>query len=423
MATDTHHTITGTRTTSSSTVVWIVNHYAQEPNGAGGTRHFSLACELKARGLSPYIIAASTVHNQKAQRLDAAQSLRIDTIEGIPFVWLKTSIFEGNGLKRLYNMVRFGWQVRSKELLAHIPKPDVVIGSSPDPFAALGAERAAAKHGAIFLYEIRDLWPLSLIELKRMKRLHPLALLMSAIERFLIARAKRILVVQQQSDRYLVPRGANPAHIIYLPNGIDLTLFPEPAAKQKDEHFTFMYFGAHGNGNALDTLLYAMQKIEKAYPNTTIRLRLIGDGPLKPTLVALSSSLGLKHVTFEAPIAKRDIPALAAQADALIFHVVDMPVLKYGISANKLFDYLAARRPVIFACNAPNNPVADAQAGLTIAACDADAMANAMQEMAMITHTELGAMGDRGRAYVSKMHSTKALGQTLFDTITHITQK
>ncbi len=380
MPLDTHHN--SATNANASPIVWIVNHYAQEPNGAGGTRHFSLARELKERGLSPYIIAASTVHNQKAQRLDGTQSLRIDLIDDIPFVWLKTSIFEGNGLKRLYNMVRFGWQVRSKKLLAHIPKPDFVIGSSPDPFAALGAQRSAAKYNAAFLYEIRDLWPLSLIELKRLKRLHPLALLMSAIERFLIARAHRILVVQQQSDRYLVPRGANPEHIIYLPNGIDLALFPEPAAKQKEANFTFMYFGAHGNGNALDTLLYAMQEIEVACPDTPIRLRLIGDGPLKLSLIALASSLGLTRVTFEPPIAKRDIPALAAQADALIFHVVDMPVLKYGISANKLFDYLAARRPVIFACNAPNNPVADAQAGISIAACDADAMVTCMQQMA-----------------------------------------
>lgn len=401
-------------------VVWIINHYAQEPGGAGGTRHFSLALALKKQGYAPYIIAASTVHNQMKQRLDSSQSLRLDIIDTVPFLWLKTSPFKGNGLSRLFNMLRFGFCVGSKKILAQIPKPDVVIGSSPDPFAALGAARAAAKYSAPFIYEIRDLWPLSLIELKKLHPLHPLAILMSAIERFLIFRARRIIVVQAQCHRYLVPRGANTSHIAYLPNGIDIALFPEQPEKPQAPHFTFMYFGAHGNGNGLDTLLYAQQKIEQSGSSIASRLRLIGDGPLKPSLMALAESLALKHISFEPPIAKRDIPALAAQADALIFHVADLPVLRYGISANKLFDYLAAARPVIFACNAPNNPVADAQAGLSIPAGDADALADAMRTLYALPVEERAAMGARGRTYVSQTHSIEACGEKLADMLHEI---
>lgn len=400
-------------TTQPHPIVWIVNHYAQEPSGAGGTRHFSLAKQLKSKGYLPYIIAASTVHNQQAQRLEEGEAFRIEWHEEIPFVWLKSSSYEGNGIKRLQNMLAFAWQLLNKKLTQTIPKPDIVIGSSPHPFAALGAERLAARHKAHFLCEIRDFWPISLIELGKLNRLHPLALLMFGIERWLYKRAKRILVVQQRSDLYLMPLGVPPEKLVYLPNGIDISLFPEPEPAPNREQFTLMYFGAHGNGNALDNILYAMKIVEEKNHNKHIKLRLIGDGPLKPVLENLSHSLGLKQVSFEAPIPKRDIPKLASEADALVFNVVDMPILRYGISANKLFDYLAAKRPVIFACNAVNNPVADAGAGITIAAGNPDAMADAIIRISETPHAERLVMGERGREYVTRTHSFDALGEKL----------
>lgn len=400
-------------TTQPHPIVWIINHYAQEPGGAGGTRHFSLAKQLKSKGYLPYIIAASTVHNQQAQRLEEGEVFRIEWHEEIPFVWLKSSRYEGNGIKRLQNMLAFAWQLLNKKLTQSIPKPDIVIGSSPHPFAALGAERLAARHKAHFLCEIRDFWPISLIELGKLHRLHPLALVMFGIERWLYKRASRILVVQQRSDLYLMPLGVPPEKLLYLPNGIDISLFPEPAPAPNREDFTLMYFGAHGNGNALDNILYAMKIVEEQNNKKHIKLRLVGDGPLKPVLENLSHSLGLKHVSFEAPVPKRDIPKLAAEADALVFNVVDMPILRYGISANKLFDYLAAKRPVIFACNAVNNPVADADAGITIAAGDPKAMADAIIRISETSLTERLAMGERGREYVTRTHSFEALGEKL----------
>lgn len=398
---------------SEHPVVWIINHYAQEPGGAGGTRHFSLAKQLKAHGFLPYIIAASTVHNQQAQRLGEEETCRIDWHEDIPFLWLKTAAYEGNGIKRLMNMMQFAYRLFDKTLARTIPKPDIVIGSTPDPFAALGAERIAARYKAPFICEVRDFWPISLIELGKMSRFHPLALLMFAIERWLYKRARRIIVVQQRSDLYLTPLGVPHEKLLYLPNGIDTALFPDPAPAPRRQDFTFMYFGAHGNGNALDNVLYAMKQVEAMADTAHIKLRLIGDGPLKPVLQNLAHSLGLKQVSFEAPVAKRDIPKLAAQADAFLFNVVDMPILRYGISANKLFDYLAAKRPVIFACNAVNNPVSEAKAGYTVPAGDAKRLADAMLQLSRLPYEERLEMGDNGRHFVTGTHGFEALGAKL----------
>ena len=394
-------------------VVWIVNNYAQEPNGAGGTRHFSLAKKLKQRGFDPYIIAASTVHNQTKQRLREGEDVRIDVINDIPFVWLRSPVFSSNGLRRLWNMLDFAMQVPKRKLIKHIPKPDVVIGSSPDPFAAFGAQRAAAKYRAKFIYEVRDFWPLSLIELGKLHPLHPLALTMGFIERFLCKRSNRVISVQKHAGLYLASRRVPENKFVHLPNGIDLSLFPEPSSKEPGDDFVFMYFGAHGNGNGLENILFAMKTVEANDPTAHIHLRLIGDGPLKEALKAQAAVLGLKRVSFEAPIPKRDIPILAATADALVFNVVDMPVLRYGISANKLFDYLAAKRPVIFACNASDDLVAAAHAGLSVPAGDHAALAKAMLKLAAMDSATLKQMGENGRNHVETMHSFEALGETL----------
>lgn len=404
-------------TTEKKPVIWLVNHYAQEPGSAGGTRHFSLARQLQLHGFAPYIIAASTEHNLGKQRLAKSESLRVDTIDGVPFVWLRSPSYDGNGLKRLWNMLDFARRVAGNKLLHHIPKPDAVIGSTPDPFAAFGAARAARKHKAKFLCEVRDFWPISLIELGKLSASHPLAKIMTAIETRLYRQAARILVVQQRSDLYLTPRGVAAEKIVWVPNGIDLALFPDPGPKAETADFTFMYFGAHGNGNALENVLHAMMHAEEKDPEGRIHLRLIGDGPLKPALIEKAKEFGLKRTSFEPPIPKRDIPALAAEADALLFNVVDMPILKYGISANKLFDYLAARRPVLFACNAVNNPVAEAGAGITVPAGDAHALCDAMLELVAKPQAERLAMGERGRAYVAKHHAIEALGATLAHTL------
>jgi glycosyltransferase involved in cell wall biosynthesis len=393
--------------------IWIVNNYANEPDGAGGTRHFSLAKQLKASGYSPYIIAASTLHNQDGQRLTANEDIRVSVIETVPFVWLRAPKFSGNGLRRLWNMIRFAGQLPRRKLLHHIPPPALVIGSTPDPFAALGAYFAATKHGARFIYEVRDFWPISLIELGKLKRWHPLAIVMYAIEAFLCRRASLILTVQchahQYLERYRVPR----EKWAYLPNGVDVSLFPEPPLKEPSERFTFMYFGAHGHGNSLENILLAMRSVEALDPTGRIHCRLVGNGPLKPALVAQAKHLGLTRVHFEPSVPKREIPALAAQADVLLFNVFDMPILRYGISANKLFDYLAAKRPIIFACNASDDPVAKAHAGLTVPANNPEALANAMLQLAATDTARLHEMSVGGRRYVEVSHNFETLGNQL----------
>jgi len=179
-----------------------------------------------------------------------------------------------------------------------------------------------------------------------------------------------------------------------------------------------MYFGSHGQANGLDNVLRAMQLVQERADGQHIRLRLIGDGPLKPELVQQAEMLGLRNVQFEPSVPKSQIPALASQADAFVIAVLSLPNLyRFGISMNKLFDYLAAERPILIASDAANNPVADAEAGLTVPPGQPKALADAIVQIANTPLAQRQRMGIAGREYVEQNHGFDQLAQRLAQTL------
>mgnify|MGYP001086018647 FL=1 len=396
--------------------VWILNHYAQEPGGAGGTRHFHLAEHLQAHGWQGTITAASVDHASGQQRLAAHQAQRLDTLQGVPFLWINTPGYRGNGGGRGRNMLAYTWAALRRRTTAGTPRPDVVIGSSVHPFAAVAGALLARRYKVPFVFEVRDLWPQTLVDMGRLRDDAPATWVLRRLERWLYRRAARTVVLLPQAWQYIVPLGIAKERVVWIPNGVDLSLFPRaaPATQSQDGVFTLMYFGAHGQANGLDNVLQAMARLRQMPAGQHIRLRLIGDGPLKPALVAQAEALGLRNVVFEPPVPKAQIPALAAQADAFVIAVLDLPGLyRFGISMNKLFDYLAAERPTVMASSASNNPIAEAGAGLTVAPGQPQALAEAIAQIAAMPLAERQRMGRAGREYVEQNHGFDQLAGRL----------
>lgn len=388
--------------------VWILNHYAQEPRSFGGTRHFDLAKRLPEFGWKASIVAAGTELNTGRQRLHAGELHRLDTFDGIDFLWLATPAYQGNGLGRLRNMATYAGRALGRST-ALLPPPDAVIGSSVHPLAAWASLRLASRFRVPFFFEVRDLWPETLIDMGTLSRNHPAAIAMRMLEGHLYRRANRIISLLPHAHRYISRFGIPEDKIAWLPNGIDLDRFPPPLQPTPSESFTFMYFGAHGGANGLDNIIAAMRLLQ----DRPIHLRLIGDGPAKASLA--ETAAGLANVTFEPPVPKDAIPALAAEADAFVFNLIDAPVFNYGISSNKLFDFMAAGRPILFACNASNNPVADAKAGITVPPGDPRALRDAMLQMADTPADERARLGQNGRGYVETNHDFRGLARRLAD--------
>ncbi|MCE8015063.1 glycosyltransferase family 4 protein [Halomonas sp. MCCC 1A17488] len=401
--------------------VWILNHYAKHPDAAGGARHFQLARHLPAHGWHATLIASSVDHPSGEQRLEKGEPWRLETIDGVNFLWLRTSSYRGNGGGRMKNMLEYAWQAMRPTRLAELERPDLIVGSSVHPFAALAGWWLARRHRVPFVFEVRDLWPQTLIDMGRLREGAALTRAMRRLETFLYRRARRVLTLLPRAVDYIAPLGVPEERVVWLSNGVDLAAFPEPdapAPRPPEMPLSLMYFGSHGEANGLADLLEAMAivKADSRAGEVPVQLRLIGDGPGKRELMRQASGLGLdgRWVRFEPPVPKREIPALASEADAFVITVRDLPRLyRFGISMNKLFDYMAAARPVIIASAAVNDPVAEAGAGITVPPEDPLALAEAIKRLAALPPDERARMGRAGRAHVEAVYDYRILAERL----------
>lgn len=399
--------------------VWIFNHYAITPDLPGGTRHYDLGQELVKRGHKVIIFASSFHHYlHKETRLRSGEGWKVEDVDGVKFVWIRTFPYKRNDWRRVLNMLSYmlrAWQLgrRLPELMPEIGEPDVIIGSSVHLLAVLAAYWVAKHHRAKFIMEVRDLWPQTIIDMGVLSERNPIVKALQALERFLYRRAERIITLLPKAGEYIAAQGVEEDKIVWIPNGVDLSGFQvSSSAARSDGEFKVMYLGAHGQANALDVLIQAAKVVQdQGYPE--IRFILVGDGPEKSKLVAMARELGLHNVEFREPVPKSDVPKVLSEADAFLVQLGGKEVYRYGISSNKLFDFMAAGKPVFSSLEAPDNPVEKAKCGFTIPPRDPEALAEAFLKLYQMPAEEREVMGQRGREYVEKYHAIPVLADKL----------
>lgn len=394
-------------------VVWLLNHYAVEPSGSGGTRHYSLAKHAARHGYQIILIGASVEHLTGRQRLATGESKRLEESDGVTFLWLKTGRYKGNGIGRIRNMLEYSWRVLRRSSTVDLPDPNIVIGSSVHPLAALAGQKIAHRYRVPFVFEIRDLWPETLIQMGRVSRGGLAAIVLRRLERWLCDKAERIVVLLPRAHEYLKRYDISAEKVVWIPNGADPDESPYVSPEPKDP-ITLMYLGAHGTANGLDAILRAIEEYNRQPGGGRIHFRFVGEGPEKKRLQLVATSLGISDsVSFEPAVPRRQVPELAAEADAFLLNVRDLELYRYGFSFNKLFDYMAAGRPVVFAGCADDNPIAAAQAGFVVGADDVEGMAAAFFELVSLSFDARREMGLRGRRYLEAHFSSRVLAERL----------
>jgi len=393
--------------------IWLVNQYAAPPSRGGITRHHTLAHELMRRGHDVTLIASSFDHVTRTETSPAMTGTHHDEItDGVPFIWVRTPGYAGNTHARVRNMLAFAWRVWQLKSRARTAAPDVILGSSPHLLAALAAERLARSFGVPFVLEIRDLWPQSLVDLGALSERHPTVMGLRVIERYLYRHAARIVTVLPGVPEYLVARGVPGEKVTWIPNGVNFELAPEPTPPSGHAPLTVLYAGAHGMANHLDTAIDAARVLQLDGGHA-VRFRFVGDGPEKARLQDDARRSGLQNVEFADPVPKTLIYDVLSGADALLVMLKDSPVFQWGVSPNKLYDYMAAGRPVIFCVRTPTNPVSENDAGFCVPPGDPAALADAVRRLSDMSNEERWSMGRRGRNYVQERHDLRKLSGTL----------
>lgn len=398
--------------------IMYIHPYAGSPLHGMQLRPYYLAKEWSRQG-HPVTIAAASFSHIRQQQPNAEGVLGQEHIMGIRYLWVKTPAYDGNGVQRVANMMSFSWRLlRQAKKLADSYKPDVVIVSSPHPFAIFAGKRIARRAGAKLVFEVRDLWPLTLIELGNKSPRHPFIRFMQYAEDYAYREADRIVSLLPLADQYMVEHGMDSRKFTYMPNGIDVEEWQEVFADgialeqrsvieraRNSGKFLVGYAGAHGMANALGDLVETAALLR----DQPVSFFLVGQGPEKEALQRQVETRGLQNVTFFPPVSKTAIPDFLSQMDALYIGWKKRDLYKFGVSANKLFDYLMAGKPVIHAIEAGNDPVRASGCGISVPPENPEWAAGAILQLLAMSEEERQEMGRSGQKYVLAEHDYKQL--------------
>ncbi len=396
--------------------IWIINQYASLPTSGIGGRHRHLARELAARGHDVSIIAARRSH--LTRDVDAADAAaQVEHFEGFRFVRLDLLRYQhGHDKKRFFNWFLFAIKLLTvRRLLRH--NPDVVIYSSPSLVGYLAAERIARRYQARLIFEVRDIWPLTLVEIGGFSDRHPVIRLFQWIEGRAYRHADLVISNLRGAVDHMRMRGLPDGHFAWIANGISLTDIAEkePApkallAKIPTGKFTVGYAGTMGSANSIDTLIEAAHLLRN---NPEIVFVLLGDGKDRHALEERVRREGLERVLFLGAVSKVHVLDVIARFDACWIGTRASPLYNYGIAANKIFDSLLAGRPILFSFNGKYDPVADYEAGITVPAEDAVSLVNAILVIRSLPHEKRRQMGENGRRGVLAHHEYGRLAERL----------
>lgn len=397
--------------------IWIFNHYAIAPGQSGGTRHYDLAKELVKQGFSVTIYASSFDYYSREELhfIDSKDQIKEEEYQGVRFIWLRTTPYKKNDWRRVLNMISYTYRAY-RAARKRKEQPDVIIGSLVHPLAALLGYILAKRVKCRFYFEERDLWPQTLVDLGKISEKNPVVWLLYQLEHFLYRKASRIIVLFKKAVNYVEQKGINSNKIIYLPNGVDLKRFDdydqtlplelEQLFNQLEGKFIGIYIGSHGLANGLDGILDTAKIIRDN--NELLHFLFVGDGPEKERLRQRKREEGLSNVSFLPPIAKEHIPSLLKKANIGLMSLSKAKVFQWGISSNKIFDYMAASLPIILLSDAEETPIEESGGGIKVA--NSVEMAEAIQRLFADKYLR-DEMGGLARDYVMKYHSWEMLSQ------------
>ncbi len=389
-------------------LVWMINQFANIPDFAGHTRQYEIAKSLIKNGWEVELFASDyNLSERKFKKLRKYQLIKTENIKGIKWNWLRVSSYKKNNFKRIVNMLTFCLHliiIFLVKIISSKKRVNIIIASSPQLPASFLSLIFAKFLRVPFIFEVRDLWPQVLIDQPGIKKNKFLIFCLKLIEKITYKFSDHIIVLSKDSIDYIKERGGK--KISWLPNGPDLKLFQFSELPEENNGFNFqrpftiIYTGAHGESNDLFTVLEAA-KLIKEFP---IKFIFIGDGPDKNRLMELSRNQ--KNITFLDPIPKKDIPNFIKNADSILVTLKNIPVFRYGISPNKLYDAYAIGRPVI--TNIPgsiNNEVLKNNLGVTCVSENPNELSNAILKLFYLPRKDRLNMGKRARELAETIYS------------------
>ena len=398
----------------SNKIIYIINQYSGTPEYGYASRSYYFAKELAAKGYTVYLITASYTHLLKKLPV-VNESFHIQVVDGFNLVWIKMPEYsEAHDKKRILNWFLFSYKITKLSKILKVT-PNTIVYSSPSIVGYLGSKRLAKQCQAKLILDIRDIWPLTLIKIGNISPSHPFIRLLSYIEKKAYLGSDIVVSNLKYAVNHMQSIGMNPSKFRWIPNGVDLDemVNQEPLTKEflnkiPTNKFIIGYTGTFGLSNDLNTLIDAATIIQQIDQN--IAFVLIGSGRERQELLDKISSLRLHNTHILNSIPKTQIQSALKLFDGLWIGAKSTDLYQFGVSPNKLFEYLYAGKPIIYSIDSGNfTPISDYKCGMQVKPEDAEDLANNILALKAIPIEARLKMGENGHNSAIKYFTYQSL--------------
>lgn len=399
--------------------IWIINEYAGSPYHGMTFRHYYLAKALVKQGHSVIIFTSSFSHYKLQQHREVQNTFTEEDIDGISYIWVKMPPYPAsNSIKRVRNWFLFTIKLLFIPFLK-LQKPDAVLVSSLPLHPIIAGKFLSKRYKAKLLFEVRDIWPLSAIELSGYSSSNLFIKHLQWLEDYAYKKSDAVISVLSNAFEHMKTRGLLKGKYSYIPNGADFeemskyeNIDAQTLHKIPKNKFIIGYTGSISVANDIKTLCEAAG-ICKNNPN--IAFVVVGDGKEKEALVSRFN--GEDNIIFLDPIPKAQIQSILHYFDICYIGWNKLDLYNFGISPNKIFDYMFSGKPILHAFSGKGDLVKLANCGITTEAQNPKQVAKAIEEFYNMPKDELSRLGKNGKEYVSKHHNYDTLAKRLMEII------
>lgn len=366
-------------------------------------RNYNWARALTEKGHEVIVVAASYAHARSSQPAGRGEEF----IDGIRYVWLPVQEYNAASYKgRLQAMAEFTWGLYNLEKY-NITGADIIVVSSPHPFSIFPARKLCKKWKSRLIYDVRDMWPLTLKQLGNVSSYNPLIWLMQRAENYACRHCDLLTAVPKHARDYFVSHGLASEKFMYVPNGVLLSdaessslpgLHKDSLAKLRTEGKLLVgYAGSLGRANAMAAFVRAMAKVS----HLGIKAVIVGQGPLEPELKELAKTSGIeKDIIFLPPVSHSAIPEFLDQIDVAYSGISAAEFLSMGASLTKLNDYMLGKKPILYSGDDNGNAVEASGGGICCQAENDEDIARALCTFSELSAEKLKEIGERGHAWL-----------------------
>lgn len=337
-----------------------------------------------------------------------------DNFHGVDVVhtWLYAAANRGK-VRRSLSYASFGASATLWGQL-HVKRPDVLIATSPQFLCGVAGRAISLSRRIPFVFEVRDLWPESIVAVGALPASHPVVRALEVVEKHLYRAADAIVLVTDSFRDRLIERGVDPSKLFVIKNGADLKRFvPAPrmtALRDRlgfGDRFVASYVGTHGMAHALDSILAVAERVKD---DDNFRFLFVGDGAERPRLEEVARTRGLSNVVFLGSLPRDQMAEVYATSDLCLVPLRKAELFTTVIPS-KIFEILAMERPILLSVDGEARKVVEASGGgRFVAPEDVDAMTESI--LWMRDHEqERREMGQRGRAHVLSHFDRNRLAQ------------